>query len=289
MESRVRLSFVLGLIICLSGPAVAQPPPGPPPSPPAFPSPTTSPEIGMVTGTFRVVAISRSGQEKSDALRAAKVMAQRDLLEIVQGLQLWGETTVQKASLDNDVIRTKVEGFLQGAQECGSDYNPTTGTGTICLELPARGPGGLTGTLLGTKEVRERLDRIVPPAPSFVPATPPPPPAPSDGLIVDTTGHTFKPGLVNRILTLKGEVLYDPTKIAPSILVERGSGDYTNDMGKARAILDLRGAKSPFVVTAAAVSRLTDVQVSEADANAIFAANQRTNFLEGAKVVFVLR
>lgn len=291
MKSRARWSFLLGLMIFLIGPAVAQQPPVPSASqiPPTFPAPTTSPETGMLSGTFRVVAISAPGQSRYAALRAATLVAQRQLLEIVQGVQVWGGSTVQKAYLENDLINTAVQGFLRGAQECGSDYNPTTGEATVCLTVPARGEAGLTGTLWGMKEAREQLDHLVPGTPPFTPAAPLPPALPSDGLIVDVKGHTFLPAQLNRILTQKGEVLYDQRKIAPSILSKQGIGDYTNDIGKARAILDQRGSKSPLVVTAVTVLRLTDVQVNEADANAIFAANQKTNFLEGANVVFVLR
>ena len=85
------------------------------------------------------------------------------------------------------------------------------------------------------------------------------------------------------------EILYDPTKIAQDILVERGAGEYTNDVGKAKAILSERGSKNPLVIKAKGVVKLTDVQVSGDDAATIFTANQKANFLEGAKVVFVLK
>jgi hypothetical protein len=82
--------------------------------------------------------------------------------------------------------------------------------------------------------------------------------------------------------------LFEPSKIPPDVLAKKGCGEYTNDVGKAKAILAERGAKHPLVVKVAAVQRSTDAQVSDADAAAIFTANQKTNFLEGAKVVFVL-
>ena len=38
----------------------------------------------------------------------------------------------------------------------------------------------------------------------------PVPVEPYDGMIIDATGQAFRPALINRIFTFKGEVLYDP-------------------------------------------------------------------------------
>ena len=86
-----------------------------------------------------------------------------------------------------------------------------------------------------------------------------------------------------------GDILYDPTKIAEKILVERGGGDYTNTIGKARAILSERGVHNPLIVKAVSIIKFTDVEVSAGNATKIYASNQTSDFLEGAKVVFVLK
>jgi hypothetical protein len=95
--------------------------------------------------------------------------------------------------------------------------------------------------------------------------------------------------LINRIFTLKGEVLYDPSRVEQKILVEKGCGEYTNSVDKARDALQHRGVRNPMVVKAAGVAGPTDLQVSEEDAVKIFSANQKTNFLAGAKIAFVLK
>jgi hypothetical protein len=231
------------------------------------------------------------GQKEVMALRAAQVLAYRELLETVQGVTISSDTTVVNAMAD-EKVQAAVNGLIRGAQTISKHYDPQKDVATVYVRLPIKGSGSVIETLLPQL-------KAVPPPPQSEPYTPPapqePPPAPqstqqhADGLILDVTAHTFRPALINRILTEQGEILYDPSKIAQEILVERGSGDYTTDTGKAKAILSQRGSQRPLLVQAKGVMRRTDIQVGKEDAATIFAANQETNFLEGAKVVFVLR
>ena len=183
-------------------------------------------------------------------------------------------------------MRATTESFIKGAKVVYESYDPASELAIVYVGIGVDGPSGIYGQLVPTILANVQM----PTAPVYQPsAVPPQPPQPYDALILDITAHTFKPALINRILAQNGEILYDPTKIAQNILVERGAGDYTNDIGKAKAILSERGVKNPLIVKVSGVVKFTDVQVSTDDASNIFAANQKTNFLEGEKVVFVLK
>ena len=56
-----------------------------------------------------------AGQARRMALRIAKQDAMRQLIEIVNGVTLTSETTMSGAMVD-DVINTKVRGFIRGAR-----------------------------------------------------------------------------------------------------------------------------------------------------------------------------
>ena len=228
--------------------------------------------------------VTHAGQRKLMALRAAQVLAYRELLEVIKGLSLAGETSVRNGMSD-DTVRTGVEGLVRGAQTIYKHYDPSEDLATVSVRLPLKGRDGLTGTVLPAL--------TMPPPPGSVPYAPPSTPSesapPADGLIVDVSAHRFRPAFINRILSVRGEILYDPSKVAQAIFVERGSGEYTTDVGKARALLSERGSRNPMTVEAAGVERMTNVQVSPADAAAIFAANQHASFLEAARVVFVVK
>ncbi|MDC7218123.1 MAG: hypothetical protein PQJ28_03765 [Spirochaetales bacterium] len=112
---------------------------------------------------------------------------------------------------------------------------------------------------------------------------------PVDGIIVDVRDFDFKPALVNRILTEKNEVLFDPSKVLNQVLIERGCGGYTTDLQKARALLESWGSKSPMVLKGKTVQNVTDAVVSVEDASTVFAYDQKYNLLAQARVVFVLK
>lgn len=99
-------------------------------------------------GYIQVVGISGEGQSKYNALRAATVVAQRDLLEIIRGLAVSGETTVKDGMLANDIIRTRVEGYLRGAVKCGERYDSASRSAEVCMRLYIRGKGAAFDIIL---------------------------------------------------------------------------------------------------------------------------------------------
>jgi len=274
----------------------------------------TEPVKVFSEGYIKVIGTSEEGQSRYQAIRAATVVAQRDLLEVLQGLHLYGNTTIRDGMHESDLIKTTVEGYLKGAMKCGERYDPNRGYAQVCLKLYIRGKGGLYDIILPLMK-DERL--LPPPAPAYqpklipevIPSTPATvekpevasipkkpkvaPPSelvnPHDGLILDVREYNFRPALVNRILTDKNEVVFDPSKIASSVLLERGCGGFTNDENKAKALLQSWGSNNPMFIKAKGVVRFTDAQVGSDEAAAIFTHNQKTNFLAQAKVVFVLK
>jgi hypothetical protein len=229
-----------------------------------------------------------TGQKEILALRAAKVVALRELAEILSGVRVSGETCIQDAAAHSDEIKASVNGLIKGAEVVHESYDEHKEVATVYVRLGLDGPSGLTQTLL-PKMIEQKVAGA-PPAKQYAPPAQAPPPStePADALIIDATGKNLRPALINRVVANNGNVLFEPSKIPPEILAKKGCGDYTSDLGKAKAIAASHGAKHPLVIKAAGVTRSTDATVSEADATVIFTENQRSNFLEGAQVVFVL-
>src|SRR5664280_1681254 len=69
------------------------------------------------------------------ALRAAKVDALRNLLEITKGVQVDSATTVKDFTVESDVINTQVNGLVKGAQVVKTDYM-SDGTVEVTLRIP---------------------------------------------------------------------------------------------------------------------------------------------------------
>ena len=87
-------------------------------------------------------------QARLMAERAAVVVAQRNLLETVQGVRVDSETRVENFMTDYDVIYTRVEGVVKNARQLGpSVYDEEAGTVEVELEMEIHSPQGLSGAL----------------------------------------------------------------------------------------------------------------------------------------------
>lgn len=257
---------------------------------------TTTPEQAFINDYLLVAAeglpsptARTPGAERLTAERAATALAYRQLAEILEGVAVVGDTLVKDAELQYDVVRTAVAGFVKGAQVVYKEYNPQEKVALVIVKVGMSGPRGFGNVmyekLLGDPNIKKD---VLKPEPSFK-TKPVPLEENYDGLIIDATEVNFRPALINRIFTPKGDVLYDPSKISQKVLVEQGCGEYTNSIEKAKAALEKRGVKNPLVVKASGTVSPSDLQVSEEDAVRIYSANQKANFFAGAKVAFVLR
>jgi len=230
-------------------------------------------------------------QRRLTAFTAAKVVAQRRLAELLEGVAVVSETTIKDSELESDVIKTAVSAFIKGTQVVVQDWNEREGSALVIIKVGLNGPKGFASALyekiLSEPKIKSELDKpaYTPPvdlAPAAVPAA-------YDGLVIDATDYSFRPALINRIFNAKGEVLYDPAKISQKVLVEQGCGEYTNSVDKARAALGKRGVKNPLVVKASGTLSPSDLQVADDTALQIFTANQGSGFMADARVAFVLK
>lgn len=236
-------------------------------------------------------------QRELGAKRAAVVTAQRAVAEYLNGFALIGDTLVQDGIQQSDSIRSAVRGLVQGAQVVVQDYSKEKDTAVAIIKLGLHGPKGFASSvydkLLKDPAVKKTLTEVNgTPAPPFEPKVEPKAEAPAvayDGLIVDAGDHNFRAALINRIFSSKNELLYDPSKVSQKVLVEQGCGEYVNSIEKGKAALEARGVKNPLIVKAVGTVTASDLQVTDADAAVIFSASQKSDFLGGAKVAFVLK
>jgi len=244
---------------------------------------------------------AEKGQKRLTAITAAKVVAQRRLVEMLEGVAVVSETTVKDSELASDVIKTAVTGFVKGAQVVMQDWNEKEETALVIMKVGVSGPKSFSALMyekiLSDPKIKKELEKPAYVPPPDIPAAAPAPAAapvpaaagPYDGLIIDAIGYSFRPALINRIFNPKGEVLYDPAKISQKVLVEQGCGEYTNSVDKAKAALGKRGVKNPLVIKASGTISPSDLQVNDDTAVKIFSANQASGFMADARVAFVLK
>ncbi len=143
-------------------------------------------------------------QARLMATRAATVVAQRNLLEIIKGVRVVSETKVQDLMTKSDYVYTRIEGIVKGARILGE---PIEKDGIIEVELAigiydSNGIAPPTQKGLGvelaklvtlTDKEKEEIKKIT-------------------GLVIDATGTNAKPAIFPRILDEDGNVLFDPAE-----------------------------------------------------------------------------
>jgi len=96
---------------------------------------TDSCSINWTTGIIICSGESEEGQSKFKAKRAATIIAQRNLLEVVKGIQIDSETTVKKGMDESSIIRSSVQGVVKGAEVVETRYNKKTQSAISKIKL----------------------------------------------------------------------------------------------------------------------------------------------------------
>ncbi len=224
-----------------------------------------------------------AGQARRMALRIAKQDAMRQLIEIVNGVTLTSETTMSGAMVD-DVINTKVQGFIRGARPVGQPKYLSDTSVEMEYSVPMSG-----------------ISDIVLPPVTVSPTTQAPnnnqPAAAASnttqaggvtGIIIDARGLKARPAMAPRILDQNGNAIYGPGKYSRQYAVKNGVAGYSKTLETAQQ--DQRVVGNPMVVKGVGTSgtNRTDITISNADVSKIDMANRNYKVLNDCRVLILI-
>ncbi|MBN1339563.1 MAG: hypothetical protein JXA03_09575 [Bacteroidales bacterium] len=92
------------------------------------------------------IRFKNKGQARAMAIRGAVVVAQRNLLEIINGVRVHGETTVENMIATEDIIYTRVDGLIKGAEMVGEPYEEW-GMMVVIMKVPLYQNNGLAAAV----------------------------------------------------------------------------------------------------------------------------------------------
>ena len=223
-----------------------------------------------------------AGQARRMALRIAKQDALRQLIEIVNGVTLTSETTMSGAMVD-DVINTKVRGFIRGARQVGQPKYLSDTSVEVEFTVPM---SGISDIMLPPLTVAAAPVNNI-----GVGGTAAAPTATSggvSGLIIDARGLKARPAMAPRILDQNGNAVYGPGKYDRKYAVSNGVAGYSKTLEAAQK--DPRVSGNPLVIKGVAISgtNRTDIIVSNSDVSRIDIANRNGNVLNDCRVLILL-
>ena len=224
-----------------------------------------------------------AGQARRMALRIAKQDAMRQLIEIVNGVTLTSETTMSGAMVD-DVINTKVRGFIRGARPIGQTKYLSDTSVEMEYSVPMSGISDIVLPPVAVPTANQ-------PAEGNAAAT-----SAGDatqaggvtGVIIDARGLKARPAMAPRILDQNGNAIYGPGKYSRKYAVENGVVGYSKTLESAQK--DQRVVGNPIVVKGVGIAgtNRTDITISNADVSKINMANRNYKVLNDCRVLILI-
>ena len=239
--------------------------------------------------------VINAGQARRSAMRIAKQDALRQLIEIVNGVNVTSETTVSGAMFD-DVIKTQVQGAIRGARQIGQPKYLSDTSVEVVYEVKM---ADISRVLLPMAEKAPTLtfDNANVIVSGTAAAAPEQEQAGTDtgvksggvtGIIIDGTGLGLRPAMSPRILNQGGSVVYGPGQYSRDYAAANGVAGYAKSLDQAKS--DTRVQGNPLVIRGASTSGSTsaDVIISNADAGKLAVADGAAGLLKNCRVMFVL-
>lgn len=236
--------------------------------------------------------VINAGQARRSAMRIAKQDALRQLIEIVNGVNVTSETTVSGAMFD-DVIKTQVQGAIRGARKIGDPKYLSDTSVEVVYEVNMRDisrvllPMAEKAPVLNYDSVTETginsTTTISQDGTKAVPTS-----GGVTGIVIDGSGLGLRPAMSPQVLNQSGSIIYGPGQYNRDYAAANGVVGYAKTLEQAKK--DSRVQGNPLILRAASASGTakTDVIISNADSRKLVSADQSASLLKNCRIMFVL-
>lgn len=223
-------------------------------------------------------------QARLMAERAAAVVAQRNLLEIVKGVRVDSDTRVRNLMTEHDSVCRRIEAVVRGARQRGpARYDSLGGTVEVELECDLYGEDGVESALApqpaaGPQPGDQAAAGLSPAAREFLRRY--------SGLVLDGSHTGLKPALFPRLYADCGTLLLDPRKLAYPGATEAHTVQYVGALDQVLARPDF-GQPLVLRVREARGELGTDIVLARVDADVLREMADGLEFLVNSGRVLV--
>lgn len=239
--------------------------------------------------------------KRASAIRAARLDASRNLLEMLQGINLSGSTTMRDAMIESDVVRSEVRGKVNGLRSLGNPRYFADGTVEVMMEarmqqtIPqelverlatmdqAQSMQQTTSLTQPPQEVRKQTqesDRQSAPPESQNQIY--------SGLVLDASGVELQPAIYPTVLDENGKEVYGSGYADREFSIKFGLAGYVKTLAQAQQNDRVMGNPLVIKVLKTAGKRNVDVVISNEDAKRLRKIAKAQTFLREARVVIAL-
>ena len=218
------------------------------------------------------------------ALRAAKLDAYRNILEVIEGVRIQSSTLVKNFMMADDTISAQVNGMVRGAQVAKQEYM-SDGTVEVTLEMNLK--GGFAQLVL-PEDIKQVEPIKASSSSSSSQSSPPPDNKAYTGLVVDARGLNAKPAMSPRVLDENGQEVYGAAFVSREYAVQQGMSEYSKNIDSATK--NQRVTANPIIVKAIKTEGTgkTDLVINNSEASSLRGAPENLSFLKQCRVIIVV-
>ena len=238
--------------------------------------------------------------KRASAVRAARLDASRNLLEMLQGINLSGSTTMRDAMIESDLVRSEVRGKVNGLRSLGNPRYFADGTVEVMMEARMQQtiPQELVERL--TKDQAQSMQQttisIQPPQEvrkqAQEPETQTSPSKPENqiysGLVLDASGVELQPAIYPTVLDEDGKEVYGSGYADREFSIKFGLAGYVKTLEQAERNDRVMGNPLVIKVLKTSGKRNVDIVISNEDAQRLRKIAKAQTFLREARVVIAL-
>ena len=226
-----------------------------------------------------------TAQKNATALRAAKLDAARNMLEMIKGINLSSSTTMRDAMVQNDTVRTQVQGRLFGLRPSGKPRYFSDGSVSILMEASLRKTIPDEALTSSNGEVPKEISG---PSSGSSGSAKLDPRKVYTGLVIDARGSGAQPAMSPKIYDEEGNELYGSAYVDQEFVQKHGMAGYVRDLDQALANDRVQGTPAVLKAFSSSGANQTDLILSKSDAVQLRGLADHLNFLREARVVIVL-
>ncbi len=224
--------------------------------------------------------------------RAAISDAQRNLVELINGVQVDSDTIMRDLMIESDVVHTKASGMIQGAKIIDEGENKD-GSYYVKMTIPLFGANSVAAAALPEVTKGMTQEAYPPVAETVLPQKEVKTLQNSSysGVIIDASGMDLKPTFSPAVYDVNGRAIYGIKNIDPDLAISKGMAGYARSVQAAHSLA--RAGSNPLVVKAVETKggannvNKVNVVVSAEDGDRILLANQKSGMLDQCAVVLV--
>ena len=239
-------------------------------------------------------AFKTAAQKRYAAYEAAKVVALRNLLQMIGDISITSARTVKMGMLESDEIKTQINGKLRNVQEAGQPKSMDDGSVWVTMKMFMK---DIRSVILKNEKFGGGIQ--VPVTKQQTTSAPVPEKKKEKdiyggsvdiqygGLIIDASGSGITPAMSPKIYDKNGLEVYGSAAVDRDFALKSGVAGYVKELDKALKNDRIRG-KALIIKATKHRNKSSDLVISDKDAKLLRELEASQSFLREARVIIVV-